>query len=76
MLSDAQTAMLEPLVEACRPTGKTVLIQLSDKNEIAPGEWFFEAGFGGLDGPDRPLFKDSDGAQAWIGQRLATQRAS
>jgi hypothetical protein len=50
-----------------------VLVQLSDENEIAPGEWYLEAGFGRLDGPDHPSFKDLDGAQAWIGQRLAEQ---
>ena len=50
-----------------------VLVQLSEENEIAPGEWFFEAGFGGLDGPDHPSFKDLHGAQAWISQRLAAR---
>ena len=49
-----------------------VLVRLSEENEIAPGEWFLEAGFGGLDGPDHPSFKDLDGAQDWIGERLAT----
>ena len=53
-----------------------VLVQLSEENEIAPGEWYLEAGFGGLDGPDHPTFKDLDGAQTWISQRLATQPAA
>jgi hypothetical protein len=31
-----------------------VLVRLSDVNEIAPGEWFFETGFGPLGGPEHP----------------------
>ena len=49
-----------------------VLVRLSDHNEIAPGEWFLETGFGHfLDGPDHPTFPNLDDAQDWITQRLA-----
>ncbi len=44
-----------------------VLVHLSDRNEIAPGEWYLEAGFGpGLDGPNHPTFPNLDKAQEWI----------
>jgi hypothetical protein len=48
-----------------------VLVHLSDHNEIAPGQWFLEAGFGPLNGITHPAFADLDAAQAWIGQRLS-----
>ena len=51
-----------------------VLVRLSDGNEVAPGQWFVEAGFGRLDGPDHPTFADLDMAQDWISQRLAKGR--
>ncbi len=47
-----------------------VLVHLLDENEIAPGHWFLEAGFGGLDGPNHPTFSDLDTAQDWISKRL------
>ena len=47
-----------------------VLVHLSDENEIAPGAWFLETGYGRLDGPDHPTFSDLDAAQNWIGRRL------
>jgi hypothetical protein len=47
-----------------------VLVRLSDENEVAPGQWYLEAGFGRLDGGSRPLFSNLDMAQDWIGQRL------
>jgi hypothetical protein len=47
-----------------------VLTHLSDDNEVAPGQWFLEAGFGPLDGVNNPTFGDLDAAQDWIGQRL------
>jgi hypothetical protein len=28
-----------------------VLVHLSDEHEVAPGQWFLEAGFGRLGGP-------------------------
>lgn len=48
-----------------------VLTHLSDGNEVAPGQWFLEAGFGRLDGVTHPIFADLDAAEVWIGQRLA-----
>ena len=47
-----------------------VLVRLSDDNEIAPGQWYLEAGFGRLDGGDHPTFADLDTARSWIGGRL------
>jgi hypothetical protein len=51
-----------------------VLTRLSEVNEIAPGQWYLEAGFGRLEGPSRPTFVDLETAQAWINQRLAKGR--
>jgi hypothetical protein len=51
-----------------------VLTHLSAKNEVAPGQWFLEAGFGRLDGINHPTFADLDAAEAWIDQRLAKDR--
>jgi hypothetical protein len=48
-----------------------VLVRLSDQNEVAPGQWYLEAGFGQIDGIDHPAFADLDMAQDWIGHRLA-----
>jgi hypothetical protein len=48
-----------------------VLVHLSDENEIAPGDWYLEAGFGPrLDDPNHPTFPSLEAAQAWIGRRL------
>ncbi|SCY66565.1 hypothetical protein [Microvirga guangxiensis] len=47
-----------------------VLVHISDENEVAPGQWYLEAGFGRLDGIDHPAFADLDAAQEWINQRL------
>ena len=51
-----------------------VLVRLSDDNEVSPGQWFVEAGFGRLDGGDHPTFSNLDMAQDWIGQRLTQGR--
>jgi hypothetical protein len=48
-----------------------VLTHLSGDNEVAPGQWYLEAGFGRSDGSSHPTFADLDLAQAWIAQRLA-----
>jgi hypothetical protein len=48
-----------------------VLVRLSDQNEVAPGQWYLEAGFGQIDGIDHPAFADLDTAREWIGHRLA-----
>ncbi len=50
-----------------------VLTHLSDGNEVAPGQWYLEAGFGRLDENTPPTFADLETAQAWICQRLAGQ---
>jgi len=46
-----------------------VLVHLSDLNEVAPGQWFLEVGFGALDGPNHPTFADLDEARDWITRR-------
>jgi len=51
-----------------------VLTHLSDGNEVAPRQWFLEAGFGRLNVVVPPTFIDLDAAQAWISQRLAGER--
>ena len=48
-----------------------VLVRLSDRNEVAPGQWFLEAGFGRLGGVTPPTFADLEMAKAWIRQRLS-----
>jgi hypothetical protein len=48
-----------------------VLVRLSDDNEVAPGQWYLEAGFGRIDGPSHPIFSNLDLAKDWVGQRLA-----
>jgi hypothetical protein len=48
-----------------------VLVRLSNENEVAPGQWYLEAGFGQLDGGSHPLFSNLDMAQDWISQRVA-----
>ena len=50
-----------------------VLSHLSDDNEVAPGQWYLEAGFGRSDGSSHPTFADLDIAQEWIAQRLASR---
>jgi hypothetical protein len=46
-----------------------VLVRLSDENEVAPGQWYLEAGFGRIDGTNH--FSNLDMAQDWISQRVA-----
>ena len=48
-----------------------LLTHLSAQNEVAPGQWFLEAGFGRLDSVSHPVFADLDVAQDWISRRLA-----
>jgi hypothetical protein len=50
-----------------------VLVRLSDENEVAPGQWYLEAGFGRLDGGSHPTFSNLDMVKDWISQRLAFQ---
>jgi hypothetical protein len=35
-----------------------ILVQLSEKDKIAPGEWFLEIGFGTLSSVNYPTFVD------------------
>jgi hypothetical protein len=49
-----------------------VLVRLSEQHEELAGRWFFEAGFGRLDGPLHPAFRDLPEAEAWIAERLIT----
>ncbi len=53
-----------------------VLVRLSDQNEVAPGQWYLEAGFGRLDGGSHPTFSNLDEAQAWISQRRSLSNAA
>ena len=48
-----------------------VLVRLSDDNEVAPRQWYLEAGFGRLDGGSHPTFSNLDMVKDWISQRLA-----
>jgi len=52
-----------------------VLVRLLDDNEVAPGQWYVEAGFGRLNGINRPAFAALDAALGWIGQRAANWTA-
>ncbi len=51
-----------------------LLVQLSDEHEDEAGRWFYETGFGPMDGPDHPTFPDLDAAQEWIIQRMTKVR--
>jgi hypothetical protein len=49
-----------------------VLVRLSEHHGEIEGQWYFEAGFGRLDGPEHPIFPDLDAAQDYISRRGAT----
>ena len=51
-----------------------VLVRLSDRHGTAAGQWFYERGFGRLDGPDHPVFSDLEAAQSWIAARSVALR--
>jgi hypothetical protein len=51
-----------------------VLVHLSDRNDVAPGQWFLEAGFGPLGRVTHPAFADLDAAQDWIEGRIGVER--
>jgi hypothetical protein len=53
-----------------------VLVRLSDQHEIAPGQWFYEAGFGPLDGPDHPTFGSLEEASSYIAHRIKKARVA
>ena len=46
-----------------------VLVHLSPENEVAPGHWYLEAGFGGGEG-SHPDFPDLEAARQWLEERL------
>ena len=48
-----------------------VLTHLSDENEVSPGQWYLEAGFGRLNGIKHPTFTDLDAVHERVGQRVA-----
>jgi hypothetical protein len=51
-----------------------VLTHLGEQYDGASGQWYLEAGFGCLDGPDHPTYADLDAAQEGIRRRLARGR--
>jgi hypothetical protein len=51
-----------------------VLVRLSDDNEVAPEQWYLEAGFGRIDGTNHPTFSNLDMAKDWISWHLAKGR--
>ena len=52
-----------------------VLVQLGSLHGAQQGLWFLEAGFGALDGPNRPTFLTLDEAQSWIARRMGVAPA-
>jgi hypothetical protein len=51
-----------------------VLVQLSAEYGEDAGSWFYEAGFGSLDGPDHPIFRNLEEATDYIRGRLSLVR--
>jgi hypothetical protein len=47
-----------------------VLVRLSRLHEELAGRWYLEAGFGRLDGPHKPTFRDLGAAREWITRHL------
>jgi hypothetical protein len=52
-----------------------VLVRLSATHGASAGNWFYEAGFGSLDGPDHPIFPDLDAAKDYVRARLVKAAA-
>ena len=48
-----------------------VLVRLSAQYGEDAGSWFYEAGFGNLDGPAHPIFPSLERATDYIQRRLA-----
>jgi hypothetical protein len=48
----------------------TVLVRLSPLHEELAGQWYLEAGFGRLEGPHKPTFRDLGTAKEWITRHL------
>jgi len=53
-----------------------VLVRLSDQHGALAGQWYFEHGFGPLDGLGHPHFASLDAAREWVGRQLGQVRAS
>ncbi len=51
-----------------------VLTHLGEQYDGLSGHWYLEAGFGRLGVQDHPTYADLEEAEAWIRQRLATER--
>ena len=47
-----------------------VLVRLSRLHEELAGRWYLEAGFGRLEGPHKPTFRDLGTAKEWITRHL------
>jgi hypothetical protein len=47
-----------------------VLTHLSQQHGDVAGWWYLEAGFGALEGPNRPTFPDLEAARQWLDERL------
>ena len=60
----------------CEERLVAVLVRLPDDDEIAPGQWFYEAGFGACDGPDHPTFSSLEDAEDYIVLRMRQARRS
>ena len=52
-----------------------MLVHLSPENEVAPGDWYLEAGFDGLGELSHPTFADLSAAENWIKQRSTIGRS-
>jgi hypothetical protein len=48
-----------------------VLVRLAEHHGKLTGQWYYENGYGRLDGPEHPTFQDIDAAQEYITSRLA-----
>ena len=48
-----------------------VLVRLSEHHGDVAGQWYYENGYGRLDGPEHPTFQDIDAAQEYITSLLA-----
>jgi hypothetical protein len=46
-------------------------VQLSEHHGDDAGQWFYENGYGQLDGMDHPIFGNLDAAKDYITSRLA-----
>ncbi|KLK93154.1 hypothetical protein AA309_10160 [Microvirga vignae] len=52
-----------------------VLVQLSPENEVAPGQWYLEVGFGRLSELSHPTFADLSAVEDWVNQRSRVGRS-